>query len=512
MRTKFAMYNGIIGIISQFFIILLGFITRAIFIRYLGDELLGINGTLTNVLSILSVTELGVGSAITFCLYKPVYAQDKEKIAGIMNLFKKAYTFIGITIFVLALCVTPFLHLFLKGYTLDLNYIRLIFVLYSFNSVISYFLGYCRTMIFASQENYIVTSVDFITKILLLLAQIAVLKFTQNYIFYLLLITFANVSSNLVLLSIYYKKYPYLKKNKDAKVSDEDKKEIIHSIKYLSISSFISVGVFGTDNLLISTMIGVITAAIYSSYSLIITSIQNMFTALLNGVIAGLGNLIAEGNNEKINDVFNLYDFSYFLIASFTSVSLFILMDPFITDIWIRKESYRLALPIVCVLVLNSYMTFKRQPIWQYQNVAGIFKDFLPYSFLELILNLVFSIILALKFDLIGIFLGTTVAYICSWLGQIYVVHKKVLFKSHIAYYMKQVKYMILTLMELILVIFFRELIVINNVYLNFAYLMLLCAIIPNGFNYLIYHNTKEFKALEEIFLGKLIRKRKKNN
>lgn len=510
MRAKFTLLNGITGIISQFFIIILGFISRSIFIDCLGSEILGLNGTFTNVLSILSVTELGIGSAITFCLYKPIYDDDKEKIAGIMNLFKKAYVVIGGIILVGAVCVTPFLQYIIKDYTLNLNYIRIIFLLYAFNSTISYFLGYCRILLFASQQNYIVTLTDFAGKVLLQTAQIAVLLWTKNYILYLLLVTINNITANLVIRKFYYQKFDYLKGN-NSKIDEESKRTVINTVKYLSISSLISVGVFGTDNLIISSIIGVSISGVYSNYTMIIQNVQTLFTSLLNGVTASLGNMIAEGDNEKINRIFDIFDFAYYLVASFTSISLFILLNPFIGTIWIRKDEFLLPMLTVTVLVINNFMTYKRQPVWQYQNTSGIFKHFLPYSFIELILNLVVSVVAAMKLGLIGVFIGTTVAYIVSWIGQTYVVHKYVLHQNVFKYYFKQLVYFGLTALELGIILFLKSALSFDNSWIQFVYLLVLCAVIPNGMNLLLFYRSKEFTYLKENVLNRLLKKMKRD-
>jgi len=207
MRIRNALLNGVTGLVSQFFIIILGFVQRAIFINILGEELLGYNSTFTNILSILSVTELGLGAAITFCLYKPLHDQDLNKVAGIMNLFKKFYAVIGIVVFSLALITSPFIQIFLNGYTQPLAYIRTIFLLYAFNSVITYFLGYPRTFLFAAQKNYYVTLTDFFAKVILLVGQIAVLVLTGNYLLFLFLVTITNTLSNVILRQIYAKSF-----------------------------------------------------------------------------------------------------------------------------------------------------------------------------------------------------------------------------------------------------------------------------------------------------------------
>ncbi len=506
MRKQASILNGITSLISQIVIIILGFLSRSFFIHYLGEELLGISGTFTNVINILSVTELGIGSAITYCLYKPIYDNDEDKIAGIMNLFQKAYMIIGTVIFIAGLIVTPFIGHFLKDYTYDLNYIRLLFMLYVANTTLSYYLAYCRTLFFAAQKNYVVTIVDFIAKVIMQVAQILILVYTRNFVLYLSLSLIFTLSTNLIIHHLYYKDFPFLRYNK-TKIDPETRKIIFDTIKYLSLNSLITIGVFSTDNLIISSIIGVAFVGIYSNYSLIIQNIQNLFTALLNGVVASLGNMMAEGDNERINRIFNIYDFAYFLAGSFTTVSLFCLLNPFIRSIWIRKEEFLLPLLIVAVLCFNHYLVLKRQPIWQYQNTSGVFRYFLPYSFAEMVINLVVSIIGAYKIGLIGVFLGSTVAYLISWLGQTKVIHERVLHKDVFKYYFKQIVYILITAGETFLVYEIDQLIVISNPYLDFLMTMIACAVVPNLINLILFRNAEEMHYLKENVVVRLLNK-----
>ena len=146
MRVVNTLRNGIIGMISQMIILVTGFILRAIFIRVLGQEILGLNGLFLDILSILSVTELGIGTAITYSLYKPIFEDDIETITGLMNLYRKAYRLIGTIIFGISILILPFIQVFIKDFTLDIQYIRFIFMLFAFNTTLSYFLGYSRIL------------------------------------------------------------------------------------------------------------------------------------------------------------------------------------------------------------------------------------------------------------------------------------------------------------------------------------------------------------------------------
>jgi len=505
MRIQNTLKNGAVAMLSQLVIIITGFILRAYFINALGSEYLGLNGLFVDILSILSVTELGIGSAITFSMYKPIYENDISTVTGLMNLYRKAYRIIGTVIFGVSLLILPFIQIFIKDYTLDLNYIRFIFMMFSVNTVLSYYLGYSRIILFAKQKNYIVLLIDFILKIILTTSQILVLIYTKNFVFYLTLTITYTILSNLIVRHISFKQNPFLNDTK-TRVSPEIRKKIFDSIKYLSISSVISVGVFGTDRLIISSLIGITILGIYSNYSMIIQQVQLLFVSFLNGVVASLGNLIAEGNIKKIQDIYYIYHFSYFLIASFTSIALFILLTPFIVDIWLNFD-YVMSDMIVAIIVFNSYLFFMRQPVWQSQTTAGIFKQFIPFSVVEFVISLTVSIIGALQFGIVGIFAGKTIAYLVSWIGQAYILNKHVIHDHVAKIYRKQFEYLALTLLELLLCVFLLQYIDISNAVIEFIVKGTLIFIVTTIINVSIYSRTMEFNYLKNSVFNKLLKK-----
>lgn len=505
MRIQNTLKNGAVAMLSQLVIIITGFILRAYFINALGQEYLGLNGLFVDILSILSVTELGIGSAITFSMYKPIYENDIETVTGLMNLYRKAYRIIGTIIFGASILILPFIQIFIKDYTLDLNYIRFIFMMFSVNTVLSYYLGYSRIILFAKQKNYIVLLIDFIFKIILTTSQIFVLIYTKDFILYLSLTIGYTIVSNLIVRHISFKQNPFLHDTK-TKVSIEMRKKIFNSIKYLSISSIISVGVFGTDRLIISSLIGITILGVYSNYSMIIQQVQTLFVSFLNGVVASLGNLIAEGNSKKIQDIYYIYHFSYFLIASFTSIALYVLLTPFIVDIWLNVE-YIMSDVIVAIIVFNSYLFFMRQPVWQSQTTAGIFKQFIPFSVVEFVISLTVSIIGAIQFGIIGIFLGKTIAYLVSWIGQAYILNKHVIHDKVSKIYRKQFEYMFVTFVELFVCIFLIRFITINHSVIAFILKGSLIFIVTSSINIALYYRTFEFSYLRNSVLNKILKK-----
>lgn len=509
MRIANTLRNGLVGLISQFVILITGFILRAIFIKTLGQEILGLNGLFLDILSILSVTELGIGSAITYSLYKPIHENDYDTITGLMQLYRKSYRLIGSIIFVISLLILPFIQIFIKDYTLDINYIRFIFMLFAANTTLSYFLGYSRIILFANQKNYIVLAVDFTFKILLTILQAIILIYTKNFVFYLVSIILYTVISNLIIRSIVLKDYPYLHR-KHINLNPEIKADIFKNIKFLSISAIISVGVLGTDRILISSLIGITVLGVYSNYALIIQQVQLLFITLLNGAVASIGNLLAEGNKSKIQSIYKIYHFAYFLIASFTSIALYVLLTPFITQIWLNQD-FEMKSLVVMVIVFNSYLHFMRQPVWQIQSTAGIFRHYIPYSIIEFVVNLVVSIYGAIYWGIIGVFIGTTLAYLISWIGQAYILNKHVIYDSIFKFYLKQLEYLGLALIELILSLYFIKLVQTSYPVINFVTHGVIIFIITTLINTTIYYRTTEFKYLKSQILDKLILKLKRN-
>jgi len=508
MRVKNTLRNGFVGLLSQLIILITGFILRAIFINTLGQEILGLNGLFLDILSILSVTELGIGSAITYSLYKPIFEEDYNTISALMRLYRKSYQLIGTIIFLISLIIIPFIQIFIKDYTLDINYIRLIFVLFAANTTLSYFLGYSRIILFAKQRNYIVLGIDFVFKIGLTITQVIVLIYTKNFLFYLIMNICFTLITNLIIRYIVQKDYPYLKNN-STELDPKVKADIFKNIKFLSISSIISVGVLGTDRIIISSLIGITTLGIYSNYALIIQQVQLLFISLLNGVVASIGNLLAEGNKTKIQEIFKVYNFAYFLIASFTSVALYALLTPFITKIWLNSD-YGIASILVTSIVFNSYLHFMRQPVWQIQTTAGIFKHYIPFSIIEFVLNLVISIYGALYWGIIGVFIGTSVAYVISWVGQAFILNKHVIGDSIIKFYITQIGYMVITIIELIVSLYLISYVQTNISILDFFLQGLTIFVITSSFNVLIYYRSNEFKYLKLRILDKILLKLKR--
>lgn len=142
-RTEYSMVNTSVAFIAQITAILMGFFTRVVFTHTLSEGYVGINGLFTDILNILSLSELGVGTAITYALYGPIAQKDTKKQQILMRMFRTFYRITAAVVLVAGLCLIPFLNVLMKNRP-DVDHLLLIYLLYLLNSVISYLLIYKR--------------------------------------------------------------------------------------------------------------------------------------------------------------------------------------------------------------------------------------------------------------------------------------------------------------------------------------------------------------------------------
>ena len=231
-RKVIVLKNSLIGLISQVVTFVFAFITRSLFIQYIGIELLGINGTFASALNALSISEFGFQTAIVYSLYQPIYKRDFKKVNDILNILKVVYRCIGAVIAIGSLLLLPFLKYMLVGIDLPVGNIYLYFLLQASASVGTYLFAYKRTLLYANQKEYFSKIIDVFVICLFNVAQcITIYKF-KSYELYLLLKFGQAFASNVIIHVFCTKFYPYLHKDQiDKKILFEiikNVKNIIH--------------------------------------------------------------------------------------------------------------------------------------------------------------------------------------------------------------------------------------------------------------------------------------------
>ena len=360
-RTDNSLRNLKTAVLFKLAAIVVNFIARKIFVVVLTKEYLGLDGTFANILTMLSLAELGVGTAITYSMYKPLAEGDQKLILSLMTLYRKFYTVIGITVGVLGAALTPFLQYIIRDIP-DIPHIHLIYLMFVLDSSISYFLVYKQSLISADQKQHIVTAYQYKTGMAVTAAQCAALLLTGDYILYLALKLCATFVCNALLARKADRLYPYLKQKTVQPLPAPVRQDISKNIRAMIAHKLGSVVVFGTDNVLIAYFVGAVSVGLYSNYLLITQSLKSAYSMIFRAMTASIGNLCAAEDTAHAQAVFWRVDLLTRWIYGFSAVCLVVLFNPFIS-LWLGAD-YLFSMPIV-LLIVFSFNSGNSNMVWK---------------------------------------------------------------------------------------------------------------------------------------------------
>lgn len=504
-RTKNSMYNILFSLANSCGAGILRFILRTIFIKYLGETVLGINGLFTNVLSILSLTELGVGTAISFSLYKPLADNDTKKIAGLMNFYKKAYRWIAISVLIIGIALLPFMSYLIKDYDsvkAEMKAIDVIYILFLLNTVITYLMAYKRTLIIADQKEYKIAPIVLLFNVIVTIAQIITLILTKNFVLYLVVQLIVKVIENIFVNRYIDKKYDDVMSLDKEKIDEQDKKSLFSNIKAMFTHKIGDICVYSTDNLIISKFINIATVGIYSNYLMITTLIKSLLVMFFSNLTASLGNLVVTESDEKKKEVFEVMDFVGYVLYGFFSLLLLGIATPFI-KIWIG-EKYLLSTAVLMLIVVEFFLYGLRIATSTIKSSAGLYKPDRYIGLISAVINLVVSIALVKPFGLAGVIFGTIISAISMpiWYRP-YLVYKHIIHTSVKPYYSEYVKRVLLFAIQIVITWFLTIRIQISvSTWVQLIYSAVVSAIIFVLPVILFYRKTKEYIKLKEIVVN----------
>lgn len=434
MRVAASYKNILYGFLFQFVNLIMTLLLRTVFIKYFGIELLGVQNLFLNLMGLISIVELGLTTALAVTLYKPIKQNENLKLASLYISFKKLFSIIGLIIFFVSI-ITSLLIPYLNINTdININYIQSTFVLYSLSIVVGYFFSVNRIFYFAFQKNSIVLKNDSIFIIMKQFTQIIFIFILNSFVLFLILEIFFSLANNFILNKKIKLDYDFLFE-KSPKVSLKEM-NVWEKVKSVSILKFVGVGVNATDSLIISSFLSVSVNGIFSNYALIFTYAFNYIGTFFNGILASLGDLISENNISNIRLYFNRLNYLSYLMAVFSTGTIYFSINLFISK-WIGVE-YQLEQLSVILLCTIHYLKVMRQINWFFTSTSGIFDGFVKVSIIELIINLILSILLIKYIGLNGVLIGTFFASLYSWYGQSISVHSYILKKEVSEYFKKQ--------------------------------------------------------------------------
>ena len=496
-RVKSATRNIAFGYVGQIATALMSFILRTVFIMHLNEDLLGINSTYGNILSLLNMAELGIGTALNFSLYGPVARGEKEKIKSYMQLYRKAYFIIACVVAAVGLLLTPFLQYFKlrSPENTTVRELTIYYLIFLFNTVSSYFVAYKYSLINAEQKNYIQTNILTITKVIVVFLQIIVVIVTKNFLLYLLTDAVVQLIQKVFVSKFLDKMYPFLKEKNVEKLSKEESDEVWKKTKALVFHKVGDVARLQTDALIISTFVEVAMAGVVDNYNMVISTVSNFVNIIFNSVISSFGNLIATESREKQFSMFKVYRFFASWIYGFSCVGFMVLLTPLIR-IWLGDHWILTSAAVYCILI-DYYFKGDRIVLSNYKTAAGVFE---PDKYLALIqgaVNLVISIVLVqTPLGITGIYIGTIVSGLIANFTKPVIIYRECFDMKAGSYFVDTMKY----LASLVFVLVVSQLISIKvlanlNIF-TFILMAIIITVLFNGVYFVLYGRSEEFKYL----------------
>lgn len=498
MRFLNSLKNSFYGIISQLIIIFIGFFSRKVFVDLLPAAYLGLNGLFSNVISILSLTELGFGTAAIYALYKPLASNNERKLTALMNLYAKIYRIMFFVVMILGFCMMPSIPYLIKEMP-DLPHIYFIYYLFVINSALSYLFAYKRSLLFADQKNFKIMQVTTICKLVMTLLQVAILYLTQSYILYLIIMIAMGFIENFTISRMVDKTYPYLKVYRDEKIDEETKHELVKNTKALIMHKVGSIAVFQTDNLITSAFVGITTVGIYSNYTMIVNQLHTLIGTVIDGAKASIGNYNANESDENKLKIFFKLNFVNHIIYSFCTTALFCLLNPFIGFLWLKKEEYLFSIGIVTLICIYFYIRGMRYSYNLFKETSGVYHPDRYKSILEALMNILLSILLVNFFGFAGVLLGTIITTLCvPYVIEVYVTFKYVFHMKPWVYYKAFLWNVISTLIMVSLSYFICSM--FSNInFVIFVLMGIICGIVSLVVNLIFYGRSEEFKYFYEL-------------
>lgn len=406
-RTTNSLRNAGVSVLSHLLTAVMSFACRTVFIYTLGREFLGISSLYTNVLTILSISELGLSTVITYRLYLPLKEGDHAQICALMDFFRKAYRVIGAVVLVLGLALMPFLPHLMNGVTDKVN-IYVYYLLYLAQSVVSYgFFSYKSILLIADQKKYLTDLVTVGCRAVVNLLQIAVLVIWRSFFLYTVLHVLSVMGQNIVSAILADRRYPYLRAQKAT--LDRSQRRLVFSDLYAAFLQKVSVAIgTSTDNLIISAFVGIVQVGLYNNYLLIISTIQTFLSGISQALTASIGNLLAGSDARRSREVFRKLSLLNSYLICLCSVCFLVLLRPFIL-LW-AGEAYLLDTATTVVIVLNFATNHLQSVVLNYRSAAGLFVHGKYRSVINAVLNLGLSLILVRDLGMMGVFLGSVIS------------------------------------------------------------------------------------------------------
>lgn len=489
IRNVFAAWGG------QALLAVSQFVVRAVFVACLAQEYVGLETLFASVLTVLTLADLGVGSAIVFALYEPLAKGDREAIKSLMRLFKRAYIAIGCVIIAIGLAVSPFIRFLLGDDAPSIPYLELYFFCFVLNTGISYFFSYKGSLIMADQKSYVVYLIQYSFSCVMAAFQVAVLLLTHNYLLFLACMIGSTLSQNICIAVKANKMYPFILEKDvrpiDPEVLDGIKKNVLGLIMH-KVAGVASTPV---SNIVITKFVGLATTSIYGNYLLVVNALTSVTSRLFDSVIASVGNLKESESEERSYEIFKATFFINAILFAMVCGGLLCSFNAFIA-IWVG-ESWQFPLDVVVLIVLLFYVKGMRNAALTFTSAYGLYWYTRWKAVLEAISLPALAFILVFPLGIKGVLLAGVASSVCiATMYEAWAVYRHGFHRPLRRFAIAYVKYTAVSFASIALAYVICMLIPVGGIVAFFLYGFIGVAV-PGAVYVLLFRSTPEFSELK---------------
>lgn len=502
-RLKNSIRNTISGIANRIITILFPFIIRTVIIKKIGMDYAGLNGLFSSVLMMLSISELGFGSALVYSMYKPIAESDTEKVCALLNFYKKVYRIVGCVILTLGLALLPFVRSFINGEVpADIN-VYALYLVFLLNTVIGYFaFAYKSALLTASQREDISNRIIIIVNLAMYVSQLIVLWLLKDYMAYVILTPVFTVATNIVRSIVVDKVYPQYKCR--GSLEKSELREIFKNVTALIGEKIGATVLLSTDTIVISATLGLTKVACYNNYYMIISAVRNLVMVIFDSIRPSVGNSMVTESLEKNYKDFCKITSIFVWISGFCSISMICLFQSFMR-IWVGEE-YLLSKATVIMFGVFFFGWKMVDVLVLYRDAAGMWWHGKLRPYVVSILNIIGDILLVHFFGLDGVVFATLFTSVCMSYPWLLGILFKRYFKEKPWDYLKRLSVQCLVVA---FTGFFTYLlcyrVVIGYSFAKFVFRTVICFIVPNIIFLLTIGRNKDVNEL----ITKLVKRKK---
>ena len=510
-RTGNSIKNSGVTIFGRLATLIMEFVLRTVLIKTLGIEYGGISSLFTDILQVLSLMELGLGSAIIFALYKPLAEKNYPKINALMQFYRTTYNIIAAGVFILGLCCVPFLGSIVKDVPDIKEDIRLIFMLYVAASSCSYLVVYKETLIRASQQSRVAVRIEMAVQITFMGLESIALFIFHEYLIYLVLRIITYLVRNLLISVEVRKRFPEVNFRGKERLEKQDRQKLMKDVGAMTLYKISGVVLNGTDSIIISTFLGTGLVGIMGHFRMISNCVTNLSNKVWVAVLPSVGNMAVIDDDEKQYRVFSRVNLGSFIFSGFCSVAMFNLCNPLVT-VWLGAD-YTVSTITVFAIAFNMYLFLTILPFQTFRDANGLFVQGKYRPVIMSIINIGLSFALVRPYGMFGVLVATPISRLVTqtWFDP-YVVYKYVFKKSPKPYYKEFVIHALITLVTGTLIWGMLEMAHIGGGLARLVLGLVLCCTIPLLVYYLLFRKNHQFIELVKYLkrlLKRLIRRKR---